>query len=359
MADHEDRTEAASARRLQSARGEGNVAISRELSAFAVLGAAAMLLMMAGPELARGLSRRLLPFLAEPHRIDALAGLRMAGAALLLAAAPVALATLAAGATAVLLQTGFLFNLSALMPDLGRLHPRHGWKRIAGIGALVEAGKSLLKLAVVAWAVWAAIGRLLPRLPAAMGWDSGGLLAGATGEVLRILLSLLAVQAGIATLDMLRARLKHARDLRMSRQDLREEHRETEGDPKIKQRIRQIRHQRSRRRMIAEVPKATVVVTNPTHYAVALAYDGTSGAAPRVVAKGVDEMAARIRVLARENGVPVVANPPLARALHLVRLDGEVPAEHYQAVAELIAYVWRLRGRAVAPQKVPARTAAS
>ncbi len=345
MADHEDRTEAASGRRLETARASGNVAISRELPVLAVLGAAAGLLAMAGPELASGLTGRLVPFLAAPHRLDAVQGLRMAGLAMLLAAAPFALVALAAGAAAVLLQTGFLLNLSALMPDLGRLHPRHGWKRLAGIGTLLEAGKSLLKLGIVAWVAWAALARLLPVLPQAMGWDVGVLPGSAARELLRLLLALLAAQAGIATLDVLRARWSHARGLRMSRHELREELREHEGDPRIKQRIRQIRQQRARRRMMAEVPKATVVVTNPTHYAVALAYDSASRAAPRVVAKGVDEMAARIRVLARESGVPVVANPPLARALHLVRLDAEVPAEHYQAVAELIAYVWRLRGK--------------
>ena len=135
----------------------------------------------------------------------------------------------------------------------------------------------------------------------------------------------------------------------MSRQEIRDEQKETEGDPKIKQRIRQIRLQRARRRMLAAVPKATVVITNPTHYAVALAYDRAKNAAPRVVAKGVDSLAARIREVAEAHRVPLVANPPLARALHRVEVDTEIPAEHFQAVAEIIAYVWRLRGQAGGP----------
>jgi flagellar biosynthesis protein FlhB len=130
--------------------------------------------------------------------------------------------------------------------------------------------------------------------------------------------------------------------MRMSRQDILDEQRESDGDPKIKARIRQIRMARARRRMLAAVPKATVVVTNPTHYAVALAYDRAQNAAPRVVAKGVDSMAARIREVAQAHGVPLVANPPLARVLHLVELDAEIPAEHFKAVAEIIAYVFRL-----------------
>jgi flagellar biosynthetic protein FlhB len=342
----EDQTEAASGRRLERARAEGNVPVSRELTALAVMAATAMVLMMQGPSLARALVLRLQLFLEQPDRLDVVLGLRMAAGAALLAAAPFVLAALAAGAAAVLLQTGFLLNLSALMPDLGRLHPRHGLRRLGGKATLVEAGKSVLKLGVVGWAGWQATARLLPELPQSMGWGAELLTGNATRQVVHILLAMLAAQAVIAVLDVVRARWQHASDLRMSRQELRDEHRESEGDPKIKQRIRQIRQTRARRRMMAEVPKATVVVTNPTHYAVALAYDRTNRAAPRVVAKGVDEMAARIRVLARDSGVPVVANPPLARALHLVKLDGEIPAEHYKAVAELIAYVWRLRGRA-------------
>ena len=128
----------------------------------------------------------------------------------------------------------------------------------------------------------------------------------------------------------------------MSRVDIRDEAKESEGDPKIKARIRQIRMQRARRRMLAAVPQATVVVTNPTHYAVALAYDRATNAAPRVLAKGVDTMAARIREAAQAHGIPLVANPPLARALYRVELDADIPAEHFQAVAEIIAYVWRL-----------------
>ena len=144
----------------------------------------------------------------------------------------------------------------------------------------------------------------------------------------------------------------------MSRQDILEEQKETEGDPRVKARLRQIRTLRARKRMLAAVPKATVVITNPTHYAVALAYDRAKNAAPRVVAKGVDTLAVRIREAAEANRVPVVANPPLARALYRVEVDADIPAEHYQAVAEIIAYVWRLGGRRETPRQVPRRRAA-
>ena len=179
----------------------------------------------------------------------------------------------------------------------------------------------------------------------ALSGEPGQILARAAGPVLHVLMAVLAAQAGIAVVDVFWVFLRHSRELRMSRHDIQEEQKETEGDPRVKARIRQIRTLRARRRMLAAVPKATVVITNPTHYAVALSYDRAKHAAPRVVAKGVDSLAARIREVAAANRVPLVANPPLARALYRVEVDTDIPAEHYQAVAEIIAYVWRL-GRA-------------
>jgi flagellar biosynthetic protein FlhB len=347
VADQEDRTEAASSRQLQRARDEGKVPLSQEVPALAVLAAMTLMLVMAAPGILRNLVRGMAIFIAQADRLDPVTGLRMAALMALRAAAPFVLAALLAGSAAVLLQTGFLLNASTLMPDLARLDPRGGLRRVIGITALIETGKSVLKVAVVAWAGWHASAALLPELTQAVLWDADGLTAHLARQILRILLSMLAAQAAIAGLDVLRARVQHARGLRMSRQDLRDESKEMDGDPKVKGRLRQLRMQRSRRRMLAAVPKATVVLTNPTHYAVALAYERGGGGAPRVVAKGVDEVAMRIRELARKSGVAVIANPPLARALHRVPLDAEIPAEHYKMVAEIIAYVWRLRAKAV------------
>ena len=151
------------------------------------------------------------------------------------------------------------------------------------------------------------------------------------------------VLACFAALDVLLVRFQHARSLRMSREQIRLEMRQTDGDPMVKGKLRRIREQRARRRMMGKVKTAAVVVTNPTHYAVALSYDSTG--APKVVAKGADFLAARIREEAETHKVPIVANPPLARALYQVELDREIPAEHYRAVAEVIAFVWKLKPR--------------
>ena len=338
----EDRTEAATARRLQRAREAGQTAVSREVPAFAVLAAFALVLALAGPAASRTLALRL-SILFRRFDLSGAAALRLAALAGLRALAPVAGAALVAGAGAVLLQTGFLCSVTPLKPDFGRLSPAAGVRRLFGADAAVEAVKALARLAAMGAAAWWALRGDLPTLAGALLRDPR-LLAGAAARLMQaLLLAVLAVQGAVTLFDLVWVRLRHARGLRMSREEVREEQKDTDGDPRIKARIRQIRVQRSRRRMLAAVPKATVVVTNPTHYAVALAYDRGKSAAPKLVAKGVDSMAVRIREAAAAHGVPVVANPPLARALHRLELDADIPPEHYKAVAALIAYVWRLR----------------
>jgi flagellar biosynthetic protein FlhB len=339
-----DRTQAATPRRLQRAREEGQVPISRELASLAALCAVTLMLVFAGPAAARELASRLAMFLAHAN-LPALAGpagFRLAWSALAHAAGPFLLAALAAGCGASLLQSGFLIHIPGLLPNPSRISPVAGIRRLLSPDSLTEAGKSMLKIAVMGVACWFALRSDIANVLPAPRRDLGLLLPDTLRPVLHVLLVVLGVQAVLAGLDVAWVRYRHGQRLRMSRHDVREEQRETEGDPRIKQRIKQIRLARARKRMMAAVPKATVVVTNPTHYAVALAYDRTQNEAPRVVAKGVDSLAARIREVARANKVPLVANPPLAQALYRVELDGEIPAEHYKAVAEIIAYVWRL-----------------
>jgi flagellar biosynthetic protein FlhB len=186
----------------------------------------------------------------------------------------------------------------------------------------------------------------LHELPAALSRSAAWL----NRELLRLLLrvdtAVLAAFFIVVILEVALVQWQHWQRLRMSRTEIRDEHRDQEGDPLVKRRIRQMQQARARRRMMAAVPDATVVLVNPTHYAVALAYDRNSGEAPRVVAKGLDEVAARIRTVAEKSRVPVVSNPPLARALYTVALGSEIPAEHSRVVAAIIAYVWRQRGLA-------------
>lgn len=346
MAEGEDRTEAPTPRRLERARAEGNVAVSREVPALAGLGAATLVLSMLGPWLGHSMSSRLAPMLSVTPSRDLQGAMVEAGLALLVVAAPLILGVLAASVAATLLQTGMVFNPNSLMPDLARLSPMRGIKRLFGVSGLVEAGKSITKLGVLGYAAYHVMAGGAAALGGAAMWLPDQLADRILRQVLQLATTLLGAQLVIAGADVWWVRHKRAKELSMSREDIRQESKEADGNPQIKQRLRQIRLTRARKRMMAAVPTATVVVTNPTHYAIALAYDREKGGAPRVVAKGVDDVAARIREAAREHGVPMVANPPLARALYTVDLDAEIPAEHFKVVAEVIAYVWRLRGRA-------------
>jgi flagellar biosynthetic protein FlhB len=289
---------------------------------------------------------RLALLLEQGHALDPVAALQAALVLSALASAPLVLAALVASAATTLAQTRFLFYAKAAAPDFTRLSPLKGLKRMFGWAALGLVAKSVVKVVVVGAAAWMVLEGALPALERSADWEAGVLAAKSVALVLRVMLAMLVAQALIAVADLLFTRIRHWRSLRMSRQDQRDEIKEQEGDPYVKARLRAIRMQRARRRMLASVPKATVVITNPTHYAVALAYARDSDAAPRIVAKGVDAMAARIREVATQNGVPLVANPPLARALYPHELDRPIPAEFFQPVAEIIAYVWKLRGRA-------------
>jgi flagellar biosynthesis protein FlhB len=341
-----DKTEAATARHIQQAREAGRVPISREVTVFASLTAVVLVLAYQSQSSLRVLLPTLQLFLVQGDGSGAAAGIVVQS---VLSTVTPALAAAATGAAvAVLLQTGFLLSGSMLRPRASRINPLAGVKRIFGWHGLEELLKSLAKLGIFGAAIWTAVQDDLPGLLVLPREDPGRLPSAVIRPVFHILLAGVLCQAALAVLDIAWVRFRYARDLRMSRQDIREELKDTEGNPHTKARIRRIRVIRARRRMMAQVPKATVVVTNPTHYAVALAYDRAVNPAPRVVAKGIDAVALRIREVAGGAHVPVVSNPPLARALYRLELDAEIPAEHYKAVAEIIAYVWRL-GRGAKP----------
>ncbi|MDR3523164.1 MAG: flagellar type III secretion system protein FlhB [Acetobacteraceae bacterium] len=341
--EREDRTEAASARRLQQARDDGQAPLSREAAGLAVLVAAAALLGAVLPGMARPNVAILTRMLGSAHLLDAQAALALAGRVVLQLVWPFCVAAVLAACVAVFGQTRFLLRPQALMPDISRIDPRTGLGRLLSREKLADTGLALLKITVMGFLAWGVLRGMLPMLSQSLFWTPVTFSEKLQDRVMAVAIAVLTVQTAVVAVDILRTHLRFHASLRMTRQDLRDEARESEGDPHVKGRIKQMRLQRAKRRMLQAVPKATLVVTNPTHYAVALAYERGQGGAPRIIAKGVDEVAARIRDVARNAGVPLIANPPLARALYPLPLDSEVPAEHFQAVAELIAYVWRLR----------------
>ena len=343
----EDRTEAPTPRRLDRAREEGQVPLSREAVGFATLLATTIAASLALPSLGGDLLRAMRVLLSVPAGADAFALARSLLAAAALAVLPIIAAPAVAALLATLAQTGVPRSARPLKPAFSKLNPWSGLTRIFAPEGLVELLRTLLKLAAVGLALWTAMD--VSVLGTALMQPAAGLLRDAFGNAYALMHATLLAFGGLAALDLIWTRWRHFRRLRMSRQELREEMKDAEGDPHVKAKRRRIAEQRSRRRMLAAVPKAAVVITNPTHYAIALTYEQGQAGAPRLVAKGVDAMAARIRAVAEEHGVPMVANPPLARALYRLELDTEIPAEHWQAVAEILAYVWRLHHRMASP----------
>jgi flagellar biosynthesis protein FlhB len=349
-ADDSQKTEQPSQRKLARARQQGQVVQSREINSFFMLATGAALVLLLAPGLAARMQVTLARFL-DPTGLLSGDGIRWEAIRALVAeiAAALVLPTLLLVVAAVagsVIQTGLVFATEKMSFDLSRLSLLAGLKRLFSLRAAVEFLKSIAKFAVVS-AILAML--VLPeaaKLPGLTGMDTA-LLAGEIHRLLmRLAIGMLLVLAALAGFDYVYQRVSFLHSMRMSKQEVKEEHKQSEGDPMIKARLRQIRLERARKRMMAAVPGAAVVVTNPTHYAVALKYELGAKGAPKVVAKGADFMAQRIRDVARANDVPLVENPPLARALYAnVDLDHEIPPEHYRAVAEIINYVFRLKGK--------------
>ena len=338
-----ERNEPASQRRIDQARGEGNVALSREAVGFATLFASTFAAVLLLPSQIERIAASMRGSLSRAHELNAAAAAVEWLHLFFAITWPITLAAILGAVVATLAQTRGSIALTGITPSLGKLSPLSGFGRIFGAEGLLEFARSVLKIGIVAAALWY-VAADLPGLAAVMAAPPAELFAAAGQGVLRLLAATLAAFALLVLADVLLVRFRHLEKLRMTRQELKEEHKESEGDPMVKGRMRQLREAAGRTRMMAAVPRATVIITNPTHYAIALAYEAGQSAAPRVVAKGVDAMAARIREVAWQARVPILPDPPLARALYRVELDAEIPAEHWDAVARMIAYVMKLRG---------------
>jgi flagellar biosynthetic protein FlhB len=350
-ADREDRTEEPTQKRLDDAVKRGDVAKSQEVATFLALGAMTLALMVAGGWSGRSLTLDLRHFLGNAHLVpDGPSGIMAAGRRALLvglqaAAVPIGFLVVAALAGG-LLQHRFVWTTQPLKPQFNRISPGAGFKRIFGLQAFGRFGKGLLKIVIVGIVAGVALWGERDRVESMVTLDVPDLVRVMVAIALRLLALVLAIYAALSIGDYIFARFSWMKRLRMSKQELKDEMKEQDGNPEIKAKLRQIRAQRLKKRMIAEVPKATVVITNPTHFAVALRYE-PGQQAPICVAKGLDELALRIRSVAEEHHVPVIENPPLARALHAtVEIDDEIPVEHYKAVAEVIGFVLRLKRRA-------------
>lgn len=353
MSEHDagERTEQATPRRREEARRKGQVASSRDVStAVVLLGTAAAGSLLGAPAfgMLAATTRQWLAgagTLAVTETTMPVIVTRMAQEVLTFAV-PFGLILLVLGAGAHILQTGWVWSTERLEWNPGRLDPIEGLKRMFSLRSTVEMAKAAVKIVVVGSVIYWTVKDEIPALPLMLQMEIGPALFRAGRLVLSVTLWAAGALVVLAIGDYAFQRWELGRTLRMSRQEVKQEQKETEGDPLIRSRIRSLQRQTARRRMMQEVPKADVVITNPTHLAVALRYDGLRMAAPVVVAKGAGIIAERIREVAAEHGVPIIENKPLAQSLHkLVEVGREIPSTLYQAVAEILALVLRARGR--------------
>jgi flagellar biosynthetic protein FlhB len=260
--------------------------------------------------------------------------------------APLFVMFIVIGVAASVGQVGWMVSWSKLEPKLSKLNPLAGLKRIFSARSVIELGKSIIKLIVVGTILTLLTMPRLKELESLPGMELMQILTYLHKVIIRLIFAVVLIVAALGGADYLYQRYSFMKKMKMSRQEVKDEHKNAEGDPIVKSRLRALRMQRARQRMMAAVPKADVIVTNPTHYACALKYDPETMGAPVLLAKGKDLIALRIRQVAEENEIPIVENPPLARALFAsVELDHEVPPDHYKAVAEVISYVMRLKGK--------------
>lgn len=354
MADGSDdtaRTEEPTPHKREEARKRGQVAVSQDAKLWATLLAATLFVAGWLPALGRDLAHLLLPFLERPETMaigvdEGSAGFARLFGDVALLLAPLLAGLAAAAALAGLVQVGPLLAPARIKPDVSKISPGKGIGRIFSGQALIEFGKGLVKVGLVAVIAVAILWPLTLGIEVTLVDAPTALLSRLNGASVAMLGGAAAVMTLVAIADVLYQRHANTRQLRMTVQEVRDESKQSEGDPHVKARLKRLRAERSRRRMIAAVPEATVVITNPTHFAVALRYDMADMPAPKVVAKGADHLALRIREVAMRHDVPMVENPPLARTLYAaVEVDDEIPPEHYRAVAEVIGHVMRLDRR--------------
>jgi flagellar biosynthetic protein FlhB len=350
--DFQDKTEQPTPKRREQAREKGEVAMSKDLSGALVLLTGLFTLSLWGPVLGRKVMEmlrlwlgHLRPGLVDPNQMSALFtrfGVTLGG---FMAPIFVSLCVVAIAGTYV--QVGKILSTERITPDLSRLGLFKGLQRLVSPNTLVELLKSLAKITIIGYVAYYSVKRELPGLMPMMDQSVGQVTLHLSETSFRVSVRILLALLVLGVLDYLYQRYRFEKNLKMTKQEVKDEMRQVEGDPKVKARIKSIMRQMATKRMMAEVPDADVVVTNPTHYAVALKYDSANMVAPQVVAKGRGFVALKIIALAQNAGVPRVENRELARSLYrMVEVGKSIPTSLYRAVAEVLAYIYRLRSAA-------------
>lgn len=352
--DPESKTEEATPQKLAEARKKGDVAKSADVApALSLMGATAVIV-LGGGYFATSMGEALTPFIASPHLLlgglEAGAGVEI-GMNAVWAVAPflgtVMLATIIGGVSGNVFQSGFVVSAEKMKPKWSKISPMSGFKRIFGPDGLMQFAQTFAKLVAVSVICWMVLKPHMREFENMAAMSPATILPLTRDLMLALMASTLVFLGLTAGGDFLWQKMRFAKRMRMSKEELKEEFKQSEGDPHVKAKLKQIRMQKSRQRMMQNVPTATVIVTNPTHYSVALRYEPDQGdPAPICVAKGVDAVALRIREVARDHDVPIVENVPLARALYAaVDIDETIPREHFEAAARVIGFVLQKRRR--------------
>jgi len=348
---NQEKTEDATPKKRSDARGKGQVASSQEIPSSFILLFVFLSFMMLGGYYKERLFRMFGDLLESGLNTELTTGNLMVlfsttMTQLMLLVAPVFAIAVIVAILANYVQFGWLFTGKPLAPKLSKINPLNGFKQMFSLRSLVELAKSLIKLLIIGVMVYLTINGELDAILAMGHFTPEEILTFAASITLELGIKIAALLVVLAGFDFLYQKYEHEKSLKMSKQDIKDEHKQREGDPFIKGKIKEKQRRMAIQRMMQDVPKADVVITNPTHYAVALQYDGTKMEAPVVLAKGTDYIALKIREIAKENGVLTMENRPLARALYdRAEIGQTIPADLFQAVAEVLAYVYKLKGR--------------
>lgn len=349
--DDSSKTEEPTQRKLDEARKKGEIATSKEVNNWFMIMAIAIIVMIVIPIFSHQLIAPLRMYIERPEDFltsdQGFTGIGLKAAMLILGLLIIpTILILGAILLSYIIQNGIVFSTTSIEPKLERISILSGFKRIFSMTSIVEFVKAIFKLCIVG-----SVTALL-MLPVFHGLDQiitmspVGFMDRTHNLSIRLVIGVLAVLTVIAIIDWIYQRQTFLKKMRMSRHELKEEFKQSEGDPHVKRRLAEIRNERARKRMMAAVPEATVIVTNPTHYAVAIKYDQDKEMAPMLVAKGKNEVAQRIREVAEEHNIPILQNPPVARSLFKdVEIDEEIPREYYEIVAKIVGYVLRLKGK--------------
>ena len=348
----EEKTEQATPRRREKAREKGDVPKSRELTSLLPVWTIVLYLLFSGALFSSlltyfgsSLRRGVTMTLTETTLMDVFKADTMQMGMMML---PLFMLILAGVLIVHFLQTGFLLSTVPLTPDLSKINPLQGIKRMFSVNTLYETIKGLFKVAVLSAILYLMLKKEVFNIPLLIDMDIKSIMAFCFGQIKKIVMISALVLTVFAAVDYAFQRWQYSRNLKMTKQEIKEEYKEVEGSPMIKARLKSIQREMARKRMMQEVPRADVVITNPTHYAVALKYDVGKMGAPRVVAKGANLIAAKIKEIARQSGVPVFEDKPLARTLFSsLEVNQEIPEAFYKAVAAILAQVYRMKGKGI------------